>query len=73
MSTQTRRTRLKAVYLTDSERDLVITALHALTDGIKGESGGQSYWEVKFSKSYTAKRLAETAALFEDKNLREQP
>lgn len=72
MTTQTRRTRLRAVYLTDSERDLVRTAFATLSDTLTGGdgSGGRA---AAFAKSYTAKRLTETAALFEDKALREQP
>lgn len=67
MSTTTKRTRLKAVYLTDTERDLVRMALREMGRATGFHGMGQSYWEIQFAKSFTAKRLAETAALFEDK------
>lgn len=66
MSIKPNRTRLKAVYLTDTERDLVRSALDALGNQISGTVNGGD-WEVKFAKSYTAKRIAETSALFADK------
>lgn len=72
MSAATKRTRLKAVYLTDTERDLVHTALQSMRNELMGETAGNSYWSVKFAKSFTAKRLFETAALFADKTTGEQ-
>ena len=62
----TKRTRLKAVYLTETERDLVVHALTALRDQLIGTHNG-SGWLEKFACSHTAKRIFETTELFLDK------
>lgn len=72
MSLPTKRCRLRAVYLTDGERDLVRSALSALANQINGTGNGAD-WDVRFAKSFTFKRLRETEALFEDANMKEQP
>lgn len=65
MSKPTKRTRLRAVYLTDVERDLVQQALRVMKASIIGEET-TSYRAVKFARSFTATRLEDCAALFDD-------
>ena len=64
-NTPANRSRLRAVYLTDIERDLVVGALQAVTQTLQGtvDSGRAAL----FAKSYTAKRLNEAIVLFQDK------
>lgn len=63
-----KRTRLKPVYMTDTERDLVRHAMDVLTEQLATimGSGGRDRFE-KFAASHTAKRIAATRALFDDK------
>lgn len=59
------RGRLRAVYITEIERDLVIGALQAVTETLRGTADtGRA---TLFAKSYTAKRLNEAIALFQEK------
>lgn len=69
MNTHTKRS---AVYLTDTQRDLVVSALKGLR--VELFSAGKSLgWEAKLADSFTVRRIDETAALFDDKKTKGQP
>lgn len=59
------RTKLKPVYLTECERDLVVQAFDVLKITLTGvvPNGGAQ----KFANSYTSKRLSDVSDLFKDK------
>jgi hypothetical protein len=60
-----KRTRLRAVHLTDSERDLIVHALDTLCDQIRNTTtSGQV---LMFARTHTAARIAAARELFADK------
>jgi hypothetical protein len=65
MSTH-QRNKVKAVYLTDAERDLVVMAMSELRRVLSGASESK-YWTTVFARSYTARRIEAVVELFKDK------
>jgi hypothetical protein len=64
---ETKRTRLTAVYLTSSERDLVVSALDELNSFMGVRHHDRDGFAEIWAKSFTSRRIRDLRSLFLDK------